>query len=124
MKTTARPAAWWARTRLRLQVPHTKQLGWPFGKSIEARRPSKVVRAVTTGSSATPSASSAGSMKKPKPSETISTGMCAAWARRTNGTKPGSCGWAAAVARSAAGATSIIDISSSISRREPIRPAS
>jgi hypothetical protein len=38
--------------------------------------------------------------------------------------KPGSCGCAAAVARSAAGSTSIIDISSSINRREPIRPAS
>ena len=75
MNTTARPAAWWARTRLRLQVPQTKQLGWPLGKAIVARRPSNVVRAVTTGSSATPSASSAGSMKKPNPSETISIGI-------------------------------------------------
>ena len=86
--------------------------------------PSNVVRAVTTGSSPTPSASSAGSMKKPNPSETISIGIPAACARRTNGTNPGSCGWAAAVASSAAAGASISDISSSISRREPIRPAS
>ena len=39
-------------------------------------------------------------MKNPNPSETTSTGIPAAWARRTNGTKPGSCGWAAAVASS------------------------
>ena len=78
-------------------------VGWPFGKAIVARRPWNVVRAVTTGSSGTPSASSAGSMKKPNPSDTISTGMPAAWARRTNGTNPGSCGWAAAVARRSAG---------------------
>jgi hypothetical protein len=63
-------------------------------------------------------------MKNPKPSDTISTGILAACARRTNGTKPGSCGWAAAVASSAAGDASMSSISSSISRREPIRPAS
>ena len=77
-----------------------------------------------TGSSPTPSASSAGSMKKPKPSETTSTGMPAAWARRTNGTNPGSCGCWAAVASRSAGSASTIAISSVISRREPISPAS
>ena len=44
-----------------MHVPHTRQLGWPFGKAIAARRPSNVVRAVMTGSSPTPSASRAGS---------------------------------------------------------------
>ena len=77
---------------LRLQVPQTRHVGWPFTKSIDARRPSNVVRAVTTGSSPTPSASSAGWMKKPYPSDTISTGMPAACARRMKGTNPGSCG--------------------------------
>ena len=37
-------------------------------------------------------------MKNPNPSDTTSTGMPAAWARRTNGANPGSWGWAAAVA--------------------------
>ena len=83
-----------------------------------------VVRAVTTGSSGTPSAASAGSMKKPKPSDTISIGMPAAWALRTNGTNLGSCGWRAAVASSAAGSASTSDISQAISRREPMPPAS
>ena len=83
-----------------------------------------VVRAVTTGSSGTPSATSAGSMKKPNPSDTTSTGIPAACARRTNGTNPASCGWAAAVANSSAGSASTSDISSVISRREPSRPAS
>ena len=63
-------------------------------------------------------------MKKPNPSDTISTGMPAAWAVRTNGTKPSSCGWAAAVAYRSAGSLSTIAISRSISRREPISPAS
>ena len=63
-------------------------------------------------------------MKNPNPSDTTSIGIAAACARRTNGTNPGSCGWAAAVASSAAGSASTIAISSSISRREPIRPAS
>ena len=64
-------------------------------------------------------------MKKPNPSETTSTGMPAASARRTNGTKPGSWGWAAAVGqeRPSSGASTSA-ISSSISRREPISPAS
>ena len=89
---------------------------------MEARRPANVVRAVMTGSSPTPSTSSAGSMKKPKPSDTISTGMPAACARRTNGTNVGSCGCAAAVASRSADGTSTSDISSSINRRDPIRP--
>ena len=63
-------------------------------------------------------------MKKPNPSDTTSTGIPAACARRTNGTKPGSCGWAAAVANRAAGSASTIAISSVMSRREPISPAS
>ncbi len=63
-------------------------------------------------------------MKNPNPSETTSTGIPALWARRTNGTNPGSCGWAAAVASNAAGSASTIDISRVISRREPMSPAS
>ena len=74
------------------------------------------------GAPPTPSRSSAGSMKKPNPSDTISTGMPAAWARRTNGTKPGSCGCAAAVASSASGSASTRAISQAISRREPMQP--
>ncbi len=54
MNTTCRPAARWASTRARLHVPHTKQVGWPFGNSMVARSPRNVVRAVTTGSSGTP----------------------------------------------------------------------
>ena len=45
MKTTRRPAAWWANTRSRLQVPHTKQAALPFGKSIRPPAgPNDVVR--------------------------------------------------------------------------------
>ena len=94
------------------------------GTRSRRRRPENVVRAVTIGRSPTPSASSAGSMKKPKPSDTISTGMPASLARRAKPTKPGSCGWAAAVARSTAGSASISDTSQASRRREPIRPAS
>ncbi len=98
--------------------------GSPFGNATDARRPSNVVRAVTTGSSPTPSASSAGPMKNPNPSDTTSIGMPASCASRTNGTNPGSCGWAAAVASRASAGTSTRDISSSISRRDPTWPAS
>jgi len=63
-------------------------------------------------------------MKNPKPSDTISTGMPAAWARSTNGTKPGSCGCAAAVARRLSGGAAMSPISISIRCREPICPAS
>ena len=59
-------------------------------------------------------------MRKVAPAATA---MPAACARRTNGTIPGSCGWAAAVARSASGSASTIDISQAISRRDPIAPA-
>ena len=77
-----------------------------------------------TGSSGSPSRSSAGAMKKPNPSLTTSTGTPAACARRTNGTKPGSCGWRAAVARRSAPSARIRLISYSISPREPISPRS
>ena len=63
-------------------------------------------------------------MKKPNPSETTSTGMPAAIARRANGTNPASCGWAAATSNSASVSVSTIAISSVIRRREPISPAS
>ena len=63
-------------------------------------------------------------MKNPNPSDTTSTGTPADCARRTNGTKPGSWGWAAAVASSPAGSASTWAISQVISRREPISPAS
>ena len=89
-----------------------------------ARPPAKVVRAVITGSSGTPSRLSAGSMKNPNPSLTTSTGIPAACARRTKGTKPGSWGCLAAVSRSAAPSTRTSSISHSMSRREPRRPSS
>src|SRR4029079_12499586 len=54
-KTTARPAAWWASNRWRLHVPQTEQVGWPFGKSMRARSPAKVVEEAKTGKSARPS---------------------------------------------------------------------
>ena len=89
MNTTAGPAAWCASTRLRLQVPHTKQSGLPLGNSIRAPSGANVVAAVTTGIQPTPSASRAGSMKKPNPSDTTSTGMPAARARSANGRNAG-----------------------------------
>ena len=63
-------------------------------------------------------------MKNPNPSDTTSIGTPADCARRTNGTNPGSWGWAAAVASSAAGSASTWAISHVISRRDPISPAS
>ena len=105
-------------------MPHTKQSGLPFGKSIRAPSGPKVVAAVTTGSWPTPRASSAGSMKNPNPSETTSTGIPAASARSANGRNDGSCGCAAALARSASGSAVINPTSQAISRREPTRPAS
>ncbi len=107
-----------------MQVPQIWQRGFAFGNSIEARRPAKVVRAVTTGNSGTPSATSAGAMKNPKPSETTSTGTPTDWASRTNGTNPASCGCAAAVENSSAGSASTSDISRVMRRLEPDSPAS
>ena len=63
-------------------------------------------------------------MKNPNPSLTTSTATPAAWARRTNGTNPGSWGWPAAVARSSAPSARTRLISNSMSPREPIRPSS
>ena len=106
-------------------MPQTKQRGWPFGNSIRGRAPGgNEVAAVTTGTSQTPSASRAGSMKKPKPSLTTSTGMPAARARRTNCGNPASWGWAAASERSASGGAVMSPTSHSMIRREPARPAS
>jgi hypothetical protein len=107
-----------------LQVPHTKHAALPFGKSIEAPSRRIVVLAVTTGIQPTPSAASAGSMKNPNPSETTSTGMPASRARSATARKPGSCGWAAAFARSDSGSARMRPTSHAISRREPTRPAS
>ena len=124
MKTTARPAAWWARTRLRLQVPHTKHVGWPFGKSIRARRPSKVVRAVTTGSSPTPSALERGLDEEAEP---VGDDLD----RDARRLRPPDERHETRVVRlrrgrreERGGRASTSAISSSISRREPIRPAS
>ena len=63
-------------------------------------------------------------MKKPNPSDTTSTGIEAAWARRMNGTKPGSWGCAAAVAKSSSDSVSNSSSSHTIWLREPILPAS
>ena len=62
MNTTARPAARWASTRARLQVPQMKHVGCPFGKSIRAPPSTKTVRFVTTGTSPRPSDANAGPM--------------------------------------------------------------
>ena len=67
MNTTARPAACWASTRWRLHVPHTKQDGCPFGNAIVAPPAANVVRALITGSSGTPSRSSAGADEEAEP---------------------------------------------------------
>ena len=124
MNTTWRPAAWWASTRLRLQVPHTKQAGLPLGKAMVGTGPSNRVSAVTTGIHGTPSAASAGSMKNPNPSDTTSTGIPAARAASANATNPGSCGCAAALAMSWAGSAVIRPTSQCMSLRDPTMPSS